>query len=371
MSCYAYESGAVRESLNQTYPALCNDKSKFVKTRRGSVFSLQRPAFKSGVSSIREAPIPALKPNERRGLGNYHIQRNNFLQPPIKGRQAINTEKLQVFGVGEDTPTIELGDKTIEKLLTIQVDDPTDVKWIEQRNELMNERGITKEKATRLMARPQRKIRKQVRFGARHIDINDEVEGLKAAVTQGLLNNSKDATVIMKSLQLLLSETGTISRLTEAGMDNLKDVLKRIPVPVTHKTAGLETRLISRDQYRKNAGKINLFILNKAEKAGRLDNPLSIVDKDAVITGYTNPSSNLNSLLGSRPAGIQEFGRFIDLKEMAIIPFNIATTLSNNGVDNGQLDGKNPVDGLWVPDKPLSEQVSDVVFESKEDIIEV
>jgi hypothetical protein len=221
------------------------------------------------------------------------------------------------------------------------------------------------------MARPQRKIRKQVKFGAHHQDINDEIEGLKAAVTQGLLNNSRDATVIMRSLQVLLSETGTISRLTESGMDNLKDVLKRIPVPVTYKTAGLETRLISREQYRKSPGKINLFILNKAEKAGRLDTPLSIVDRDGIITGYTNPSSNLNALLGSRPAGIQQYGRFIDLKEMDIIPFSIATHLANNGVDNGQLDGKNPVEGGWVPDKPLSEQVSDVVFEIKGDVIEV
>lgn len=351
-----FSSGAVVEKRGTVEDALC--LRKFNKTRQGQPFSIARPAFKSGTIEEPNKSIPRLRGNDRDGMGNKRIVRNNFIAPEIRGREVLSFERLQATDIEQAGIKVQLGDKTIEKLFKVQVGDPTDRKWLEERTRRLAA-GETEEQLRENppLGRPQRTINKMVNFGAQGLSTDDKIESIKAAVEQGNADNRNEMGQIIAQTALLLGNLGNLRNITQTGMNNLRQAIQRMFVPKHWRAMGFDHRIFSLDQYREQAGLINLFILSNLSDLpdGRtFEQPLITYNQQGDITGRSSIIQLVNSLQADRRGGQRRFGKYLDLQTKAIIPLQVASNLVNGGVDNGQLNGQNPPagppnNGQWLP----------------------
>jgi len=334
-------------------PAL-GPTSVFHKGRVGKQFNINRPAYRSATSSIVNKMGVKLPENERSGLGNRTIIRPNFISPPIKGREVLNFERLQATDIEQAGIKVQLGDKTIEKLFKVYVNDPTDTQWIEEKNRRIAN-GETEEDIERDLpfGRPQRKVSKMTNFGAMGLSVEDRIEQLKSAVEQGHAESKTDMANVLAQTAQLLNDTTELRKLTNRGFNELRILINRLNIPKHWKGMGFDHRIWSLNQYRQEAGMINLFLLSNVAD---INKPLVIMDDNGNITGTTNLVNIVQNL--NKTANRPE--RYLDLQQRAIIPLALAVRLANNGIDGGLLDGRlppteAPFNGRWLPDVSLAE----------------
>lgn len=354
--CKKFSSGAVVERRGTVEDALC--LKKFNKTRQGQPFSLQRPAFRSGTVVEPDKPIPRLGSNNRDGMGNKRIVRNNFISPEIRGREVLSFERLQATDIEQAGIKVQLGDKTIEKLFKVQVGDPTDRNWLEERTRRLAA-GETEEqlRVNPPLGRPQRTISKMVNFGAQGLSVDDKIESIKAAVEQGNADNRNEMAQVIAQTAMILGNLGNLRNITRAGMNNLRQAIGRMFVPKHWRAMGFTHRIFSLNQYREQAGLINLFILSNLSNLpeGRtFEEPLISYDDQGNVIGRTDFVNMVQNLTSRIRGGRRRPGRYLDLQTKAIIPLNVAVNLVNGGVDGGQLNGQNPPagppnNGAWLP----------------------
>jgi len=333
-------------------------KTTFTKIKQGKAFEINRPSFKSGTVVEPNIPVSNLRSNERDGLGNRRIVRNNFISPQIRGREVLNFERLQAQDIEQAGVKVQLGDKTIEKLFKVQVGDPTDRRWLEERTRRMAA-GETEEelKSNPPFGRPQRTINKMVNFGAQGLSVDDKIESIKAAVEQGNADNRNEMAQVTAQVALLLGNVDNLRNITRAGIDNLSRTIQRMFVPKEWRAMGFTHRIFSLAQYREQAGLINLFILsNLSNLPGdrTFEEPLISYDEQGNIIGRTGFINMVQNLASRTRGDNRRPGRYLDLQNRAIIPLNVAVEFVNSGVDNGQLNGQNPPDGppnngAWLP----------------------
>lgn len=335
-----------------------NQRINFIKTKQGQPFSIQRPSFKSGTVVEPDIPVKRLGSNDRDGMGNRRIVRNNFIAPEIRGREVLNFEKLQATDIEQAGIKVQLGDKTIEKLFKVQVGDPTDRTWLEEKTRRLAA-GETEEQLRENppLGRPQRTIHKMVNFGAQGLSVDNKIESIKAALEQGNADNRNEMAQVIAQTALILGNLANLRNITQVGMNNLRQVINRMFVPKHWRAMGFTHRIFSLDQYREQAGLINLFILSNLSNLpeGRtFEEPLISFDADGNIVGRTSFVNMVQNLSSKILGGRRRPGRYLDLQTKAIIPLNVAVDLVNSGVDNGQLNGQNPPagppnNGAWLP----------------------
>ncbi len=336
-----------------TEPAL-GPTSVFHKSRTGKPFALNRPAYRSDTTTIDKMGRVHLPKNDRSGIGNRTIIRPNFIAPPIKGREIIPFEKLQAVDIEQSGQKVQLGDKTIEKLFKVYINDPTDVKWIEEKNRRL-QAGETEEDIERNppMGRPQRKVAKMTNFGAMGLSVQDKIEQLKSAIDQGHSESKTDMANVIAQTAQVLNNMAELRNLTNRGYNELRQLINRLNIPKHWKGMGFEHRIWSLNQYREDAGMLNLFLLSNVKD---INKPLVIMDANGNVTGKTN-LVNMPQNLG-KTANRPE--RYLDLQQRAIIPLALAVRLANNGIDDGQLDGKlppsdAPYNGRWLSDVSIAD----------------
>lgn len=355
--CKKFSSGAYIEARGEQEDALGCDV-KFNRTRQGQPFSIQRPSFKSGTVVKPNIPVKRLDGNDRDGMGNKRIVRNNFIAPQIRGREVLNFERLQATDIEQAGIKVQLGDKTIEKLFKVQVGDPTDITWLEEKARRIAE-GETEEqlKQNPPLGRPQRSINKMVNFGAQGLSVDDKIESIKAAVEQGNADNRNEMAQVIAQTALILGNIGNLRNITQTGMNNLRQAIRRMFVPKNWRAMGFTHRIFSLDQYKEQAGLINLFILsNLSDLPGdrSFERPLISYDEQGNEIGRTDFVNMVQNLTSRLKGGRRRPGRYLDLQNKSIIPLNVAVNLVNSGVDGGQLNGQNPPDGppnngAWLP----------------------
>jgi len=358
--CKKFSSGSYVEARGeQEYALGCG--LKFNRTRNGRPFSIQRPSFKSGSVDVENASVKRLDGNDRDGMGNKRIVRNNFISPAIRGREVLDFERLQASDIEQAGIKVQLGDKTIEKLFKVQVPDPTDKKWLEEQTRRLAT-GETKEQLeiNPPLGRPQRTINKMVNFGAQGLSVDDKIESIKAAVEQGNADNRNEMGQVIAQTALILGNVGNLRNITQTGMNNLRQAIGRMFVPKHWRAMGFTHRIFSLAQYKEQAGLINLFILSNLSNLpeGRtFEEPLISLNELGEPVGRTsfiNMVQNLTSRIRQGVGRGRKAGRYLDLENKSIIPLNVAVNLVNGGVDDGQLNGQNPPadppnNGAWLP----------------------
>jgi hypothetical protein len=320
--CVKYENANVLPEGTME-DALC--ASNFQKEKQGKIFEFKRPAFKSGIEKTKQSN-PHFK-NIRTGTGNYNIQRNNFIAPGIKGREVIDFEKLQLQDIETAGIKVQLGDKTLQQLFGIQVDDKTDKAWIDE----YNRRKAAGESDAQINAmppfgRPQRKVNKNVNFASQGLALDDKLELLKTAMSSNHIENQAELAKISTSVALILGDQRTLEALTTNNLNEIRNIANRLNIPLDYVSAGFTERIVSWEQYQLNMGVINLFLLRVAPQ-NRVNYPV----KNEAGTKYIKITSILGTLKGKD-------GRYLDLLERQIISQDRAKELADAGIDNGTLN---------------------------------
>ena len=287
----------------------------------------QRPAFREGSVLINNRAVGddiGLFTTEKPKiiLGDKTIRRTNFLKSDVRGRF------VQFEG---SKPTIELSDKTLEKLINIQVPDITDTEWLNERARRLargeSEQGLAQSLP---LGRPQRTISKTTSLSNANNSIDARLETIRNSIAQGRILNTAEVVKLANTLlPVILSTRTTVNQMQQAAQ-----LAQGLGIPKTWDKAGLAHRIWSHRQFIDDAGEIMLFLLsNIPPRSNSGDKFLVRFDDNALSrnpTTYVSYQSVVSEL---------QNGNFLDVDRREIISYARALELtSQNGVDGGKLD---------------------------------
>ena len=344
MKCSKFSTGAYVEKLGVREKALCN--KGFNNVNVDKQFNWNRPAFRSGDRANVNNNVEMPK-NKRTGDGNRNMVRNNFISPPIRGREELDFEKLQAQDISEGGIKVQLGDKTIEQLFKIQVPDPTDIEWLDEYNRRIDD-GETPDDLVAMppFGRPQRQVSQTKNFAQQGESVNNQVEILTAAVLQGHTETKEQMAEITASVARILGSNNNLQQLSRSNMGSLQEIIRRMNVPKNYRSAGFLHQLFDLAQYRNEQGLVNLYLLSNVPADRTLNNPLVKYDAQGVVLSRTPITGVVNALQAVPARNV--VGHFLNLGDRSIIPRSTAIRLVQSGVDNGQLGGRDPPPGGWV-----------------------
>ena len=297
--------------------------------------TINRPGFRSGTSiiNIQDDKIrPNLRRNRRRGIGNYEIKRPNFITSAIKPRQHTDFDKLQAMDIANDGAKVQLSDKTIEKLLMVDIPDPTDLQWIAERDRLVAQyqaAGMTPIQIERELNvnkplnREQRTIKANRNIGQAVLSMSQKLYNLEKKVDEGRAESRSQQAQIIGQFALVLADTKSIAGLSNIQLNKLGEVLSRLNVPSEYKKLGLIPRYVDVAYYNNNAGLINLMLLTKVR-----EQPNTVkYNYDLMVKNFAkNPNDGLPAItLRSTVSALNRPGknrRYLDLKRGGVINMN-------------------------------------------------
>ena len=244
-----------------------------ILTKAGTIFNIQRPAFKSGqVLQIKQqGDTDISKINQRNGLGNYDISRRNFQLSEIKPRMASDFDKIQALDIETQGVKIQLSDKTIQELFKTKIDDKTDTQWITEKAILiasyklkgMPDDVIERElEVNKPLGREQRKvISNQNNIGnSSNLTIADKLQEIKQEVQDGRAESKVQQATLLGQIALILQNTKDLENLTTAQAIDLSKTLASLNISRSAKQLGISPRYIDIAFYNANKGLINMFL---------------------------------------------------------------------------------------------------------------
>jgi hypothetical protein len=252
-----------------------NNEIEFHKSRGGYPFSLNRAGFRAGASVVG-IHAQELRPNFRNGVGNRDISRPNFMASEIMPRQHTDFDKLQAMDIANQGEKVRLSDETIERLLTVNIPDPTDLSWIAERNRLEAlyvARGMAPEQIARELTvnKPLGREQRTVKQNRDQVDqatlsMSQKLQELQQEVKDGRAESRVQQAQLIGQFALVLADTNAIAGLTALQLTNLGEALARVGVPTFHKRLGLIPRFVDVAFYGPNAGLINLLLFSKVRE---------------------------------------------------------------------------------------------------------
>ena len=281
--------------IGKIEPALCRTDFKTSK-RTGDMYPITRPSFRAGTSSITTGVVPNLRPNNRTGIGNHTMVRNNFLAPAIASRamRVVPFEKLQLQTLAEEGVKVALGDKTIEKIINIQVDDPSDAEWVAERarrKALGESDEQLKNKPP--LGRPQRKIKRSTLVEQKNMAFEDKLEQLTTAVNAGFASSNVDRAKVVSELALLVDRVRSLVSLTRDQMDMIMEITEKVQFPKDWRAVA-SSRYLTKQEFQANKGMIFLYILNKAPDKNKPINQIGsgLVDLTVLTNRWSGVREN-------------------------------------------------------------------------------
>jgi len=307
----------------------------------------QRPSFLAGTVAPPQTRKPSAPVNHRSGLGNYNIQRKGLDSSEIKPRFYASFEELQATNVA-DAFKVELSDKTISELISVDIPDPQDTQWLTEKARLVaiyKAQGMTDAdikielEKNKPLGRPQRTIKSTRNIAQSQLTTEQQLNELKQEIKQGRAESQRAQANMIAQFAVLMADIKTISNLTTTQLADLGASFARLGVPVNHKQLGLDPRFIDNQYYIKNAGMINLLLFSKVREE---PNDQKNYNYDILVKNFINntktglPAVKLTTMIrGLREKGKKQ--RFLDLERGGLISFKQLNAVSGalpGGLDN-------------------------------------
>lgn len=278
--CKKYSSGSYTENRGYTEKCINGSRVRFDIVKNGTAFHINRPSFKSGSSVINKMGYVSPLENVRLGVGNRSIVRNNFIAPPIRSREIIDFERLQAQDIEMGGIKVQFGDKTIEKLFKIQVDDKTDITWVNERNRRLAA-GETEAEINNNppFGREQRKVNKMTNFGEQNLSLEDKIEQIAVAVKQGNSETIDEMGKMASAIAALLGNIDTLSKMTIKDLNSIRTSIMRLNIPKNWQASFKDLgRVISPAVFLANKGPITMFLMSNIPKDRTLNEPIKSFD---------------------------------------------------------------------------------------------
>jgi len=215
------------------------------------------------------------------------MHRNNFMASDIKSRNVIDFARLQA---DEDKFKVEIGEKTMKKLFTTQVDDPTDIAWLAEKARLMSEDGYSEEELQHRLplGRPQRKTTKTVSL-ADTLSNTDKISQLNTWIASNNTATKEGKAVVIGKLIEILDNP------TEDDISKIELALRKLNIPLRWEEINNGQYEFTYPDYKEHSGAIHLYLLTNARDIKR---PIRVVNKDGDERMF--PLTSLQKLLAQR-----------------------------------------------------------------------
>tara|TARA_R110001606_G_scaffold156605_2_gene299393 strand:+ start:1720 stop:2748 length:1029 start_codon:yes stop_codon:yes gene_type:complete len=237
---------------------------------------MQRPGFKRGLNrpvSVKSKPIDIK--NDRLGMGNFNIQRPGFkASNPIP--RIVKFDAFQTFDIN-NAGVVELGEKTLKRLLEVKIPDEMDKLWLAEKARLtaiykaqgMSDKDIKNELIlNKPLGREQRYNTKLASIGDMKLDFSNRLSELKEEVQIGNTLSQTERATLAAQLANVLNDTSALSKMTPVDIANIVSVLTSIRIPDDRKSFGLVPMFVDKNYYEKHQGAINMLAMNKVRIAG-------------------------------------------------------------------------------------------------------
>jgi len=294
---------------------------------------ITRPGYRRDTVIIdSDDKIPNIK-NKRNGIGNRTITRPGAKREAGIARSVI-FNRLTVLD-SENAGIVELGEKTLAKLFEVKTPDPTDTKWIAEKNRLIAKymaQGMTKDEAeqevkvNKPLGREQRTITKMQNIAQSNLSTSQKLDEIAEEIAQGRAEGATDRTLIMRQLAQTLTGINALSNLTQSELTNLKNMAMTASIPSDHKTIGITPAYVDKAFYDNNSGLINLLFVGKYaefERKGNKGNAnynMNELVRDFALNNATGlPAKNISSTYRSLSRTKQKDRRYLDLIKGGLI----------------------------------------------------
>jgi len=290
---------------NTTEVQAVPNNRQFEKIKTGHIHKINRPAFKYKEQKIPNAQVP-MYVSKRTGTGNYNIRRSNFKAEPIKPRN-LNFEKMELQSLQDAGVPVSIGDKTMDKLFSVQVKDPSDGEWLLE----VERRRNAGETDAQIAANPpfrreQRTITKNINFATTGLKLEDKIELLQTAVMSNSVETQKELTDVITSITLILRE---VEQLNNTQTKAMGDIISRLNIPLDPFEAGLTQRIYTPGEYVQNIGMIHAYMYARARRTG--------LNLDTPVEGKSGNPIKLSSLGTSLAQGKND--TFLDVVDMKLV----------------------------------------------------
>ena len=302
-------------------PTLKNTFAKEIP-KASQQFFINRPTFNHGTHFQPVAVADNIDNiNQRRGVGNFNINRPNFLQSPILPRM-VNFDGLAAVDIQNNGIKVQLSGKTLSELLDIKIPDPTDVLWINEKNRLIGvyrAQGMSKEQIDRELeinkplAREQRTLSKNQKLGEANLSIEEKIRELTQEVKDGRVQSQADKAWMVGQFATLLQKSEDIERMSIAEFQNIDRAMIQMNVPRDYRRMGL-VRFYDITNYRANEGLINLYLILIPPNQPDLT-------YDRPIRNLANPNVNTSKISSMIPALARPLGQkmYLDLEYRGVL----------------------------------------------------
>jgi hypothetical protein len=282
--------------------------------------------------------------NERSGVGNNNLERENFMTAPIRPRQ-VNFDKIQALNTQNNGLVVTLSDKTLSEMFSVKVPDPFDNSWLDEKRRLTavyKASGLSDaqiDERFRLsppLGREQRTISKKINLAQSSMTNEQKMREMLDEIKQGHAQNSADKALLAGQLSVILANVQAVDNFNQTEFKQVESLITQLQIPKDHQSLlGNPARFVDKEFYKANQGLINLlFMINVMRDTNR---PYSINNYNTPVRNDTvgeqkEPYIKLNSFV-SRING-NPTNTYIDLHEMRLVNGNDMKLLIGNTPGN-------------------------------------
>lgn len=173
---------------------------------------------------------------------------------------------------------INLGKSTLTKLLEVDVPDPSDTSWLNEKNRIINRLKANGANETQInsylknnppLGRQQNTIKQNTPISAANISFSKKIDELKQEIDEGRVKNNQDIANIMIQLTTLLNDTQTLAQNIVDKKIEIRQIVDKLPDNVVSADFNIDERFIDRSFFNKNSGIITLLILKQDQISDR------------------------------------------------------------------------------------------------------
>lgn len=335
---------------------------------------IQRPGFRLKTIDISSQKIASLPTQKRISNIDRNIVRRGFMVNEPKARSVPDAPALQPIELDDTGKLVTLSDKTVDQLLSITVGDPTDVKWLQEKErlELMFEaQGLSPDEirreleVNRPLNRDQRTItRKKGVDPDPNIPLARKLDALTNMVLDGRAESRQEQAQVAGLMANAMKSIEGMKTLSLQQFIKIGRTINRINPPVDPVDFGLTARFYDVTNYDIDAGKINFYLMARIRKDpdfDEKDNTGNTLNYNHFVKDFSVgrpggpgrvgfPTLDVRAFLrkltnsGSKRRFIDlERGGLVDLPQMTQIVRASGQTLTDNplvAVTEEHLDGK-------------------------------
>lgn len=269
------------------------------------------------VTSMRNKIQP---PRNRRTV-TEPVLRKNFLQPAPAPRQNVDIHRLEELDILKHGQKVQIGDKTLDKIFSTQVPDPSDKAWLDE----FQRRALNGESRANILRNPpfgrqQRTMIKKVSFADSLVNAGSAFLEIKSLLSQGLIETVAERKHIGGLMVTLLTKVENFEQLDRGEQKQMMSAIQRLGISEDY-TQSFKKRFYNLEDYKKESGLVTLYLLAFVDKERfREDNPIKVVrldEKKQERTTFVKLSTFRNNM-GFRN-NRNELVWWIDLKEREVI----------------------------------------------------